>query len=181
GVPEGGARMMRPFLAAMTLSVLELTAHGFDPARGVDSVVVQRARAAGHRVVELESLSMQVALFADLSPATQTALLDATLRGLDDRSMLRDARQLHDAWRDGDAAALTATLADEWARMPADAARELQQRLVDARNDRMLARVTALHAAGAGDVLVAIGAAHLVGDTGLVEQLRRRGWRVTQR
>jgi uncharacterized protein YbaP (TraB family) len=60
--------------------------------------------------------------------------------------------------------------------MPESIVRWFDEQLLDNRNARMLARLPPLM--DGASVLVAVGAMHLAGDTGLVAGLRRIGYRV---
>lgn len=181
GLPEVMGQRMKPFLTAMTLSVVELQRHGYDAARGIDNVVIQRARAAGKPVIALESFAQQIELFDAVDAASQVALLDATVQSLNDGSLLRNTADMYGAWQRGDADGLAEVVQRDMDRLPETAQRALQAKLFDERNVAMLDRVLALHAAEGGMLLVAIGAGHLLAETGLVEQLRQRGWQVEQR
>ncbi|MFN7276828.1 MAG: TraB/GumN family protein [Betaproteobacteria bacterium] len=140
GLPAEMTRMMKPFVLAMTISVLEAGKAGLDASLGIDAHLASRARQDGKRLVELESMAMQLGLMDGLPRDAQAAMGD--LRSL-----------------------------------PAPARKALQERLFDQRNRAMADKVAAM--LGSGDVvLVGVGAAHLMGATGLVELLRARGYSV---
>ena len=54
--------------------------------------------------------------------------------------------------------------------------REYDRRMLDVRNRRMVER--SMTFLGAGRVFIAVGAAHLPGENGLVQMFRRRGFKV---
>ena len=83
------------------------------------------------------------------------------------------SRALHGAWRAGDAEGL-------WDGMAAEMKRDypaLYRRINIERNDAWLARLER-SLAGTDNVLVVVGALHLLGEDGLVEKLRAQGYRV---
>jgi uncharacterized protein YbaP (TraB family) len=82
---------------------------------------------------------------------------------------------MHDAWRQGDDAALDRSgSADMRERYP-----KLYQQLLVDRNRAWLPKIeTLLQPAASGNALVVVGALHLVGRDGLVAMLQARGYRV---
>jgi uncharacterized protein YbaP (TraB family) len=56
---------------------------------------------------------------------------------------------------------------------------ELQEKIVDERNRRWLPQIEKFLQRGE-ETLVVVGAAHLVGKNGVIELLRRRGYRLEQ-
>jgi uncharacterized protein len=78
------------------------------------------------------------------------------------------------AWRSGDAAKLAALLSDEYKSFP-----NLYRVLVTERNKRWVPQIEKLlH--GNQDVFVVVGALHLVGDGGLLDLMRRDGYKPEQ-
>ena len=59
---------------------------------------------------------------------------------------------------------------------PAQAA-EMRERLYDARNREMADKIVVM-LAGTDPVFVAVGTGHLLGDAGIVELLRRKGYAI---
>jgi hypothetical protein len=84
-------------------------------------------------------------------------------------------QKLHADWRAGDADAL-------WAQMAVEMRREypqLYKRINVERNDAWVPRIEQrLKADGSDDTLVVVGALHLLGEDGVVEKLRARGYAV---
>jgi hypothetical protein len=80
-----------------------------------------------------------------------------------------------DAWRAGDQAGLEDSLAEDFADYP-----ELAEILIYRRNERWASQVEDMME-GDEDVLLVIGAMHLVGERGLPALLEARGHRVERR
>ena len=80
-----------------------------------------------------------------------------------------------DAWRDGDEAGLERSLEDDFEGYP-----ELADVLIYRRNARWAEQVSGM-LEGDEDVLVVVGAMHLVGERGLPALLAARGLRVERR
>lgn len=169
-VPGGSAALnvMRPWLAALTLTVAPLTKAGLDPAEGVDKQLRAAMDKAGKPVHGLESAEQQVHFLADMSQALQLALLRSALRDSDRATI--DLKALIEAWKNGDDAAIARL---ENAPMRHDEP-QLYQRLLVARNATWARQIAAL-LKQPGTVFIAVGAAHLAGPDSLQTQLAKQG------
>lgn len=177
GLPVEFARAMKPYLLAMTIAMMEVQRLGYDPALGLDVHLAKQAQARSMPIVELESMAAQMALFAELSPRTQEAMLRVTVDGVQSGQTAQEIADLVNAWAAGDVDGIARSVTDELAGMPAEDAAALRDRLYDRRNVAMAQRVAQILE---GDVahFVAVGAGHLIGPTGLPELLRARGFSV---
>jgi uncharacterized protein YbaP (TraB family) len=103
---------MKPWLAALTLSVAPLLKAGIDPAQGVDKQLKTQMTAAGKPVYGLETAEQQIQFLANLSSPMQLAFLRDTLRDVDKDT--EELRSLVDrAWKQGDVAAIAKLENDE--------------------------------------------------------------------
>jgi uncharacterized protein YbaP (TraB family) len=177
GLPIEYARAMQPHLLAMTIAIMEIGRQGYDPNLGLDLHFARLAKQEGKRIVELESIAGQMALLESLSPELQEAMLRATVDGIRDGSLSADIRELVSAWSSGDPARLKNEVDKEVDGLPENAATEMRERLYDARNRGMADRIVTM-LAGADPTFVAVGAGHLLGDSGMVELLRRKGYAI---
>ncbi|MCX7359681.1 MAG: TraB/GumN family protein [Alphaproteobacteria bacterium] len=168
GSPEMFERM-RPWLAGMMLSVMPMMQQGYEADAGVDRAVIAAAGDARQRT--FETAEQQIGFFANLSDEAQREmLLDAISEANEDASQMD---QMSEAWAHGDLATLeTMALDDFRTNYP-----ELFEVLFTRRNNAWVDTLTA-ELEGSGSDFVAVGAAHLLGDGGLVELLRARGVRV---
>ncbi|MBO9547527.1 TraB/GumN family protein, partial [Caulobacter sp.] len=147
---------MRPWLAALTLSLQPLLKAGYDPQSGVERLLNARARAAGKPVSAFETLEQQVRFFADMTPADEMAMLKSTLDDVADGPAKVDA--LVTAWAAGDQKGLEHEMVDEMRRDYPGLYRLL---LVD--RNRVWAQQLKTKLAGSGVSFVAVGAGHLTG------------------
>ena len=85
---------LHPVLQTTTLAVLEARWLGMDPAFALEQMLAEQARAGGLRVVALETAAQQTGALLPASDAETQALIDQTLRQLEDRS----ARRCWRAW-----------------------------------------------------------------------------------
>lgn len=133
-----------------------------DPTNGVDRALIAEA----HSVEGLETMAGQFALFDQMSNAAQAELLAATAREAGNGEALRNA------WLAGDMAGL-----ERLANASGLASPALREALQARRNRAWLAPISAAIGAGRRP-LVAVGAAHMLGDAGLPALFAAQGWQV---
>ena len=170
GVPGGmqALNVMRPWLAALTLTTAPLLKAGLDPEHGVDKQLKAQMSAAGKQVFGLETAEQQMRFLADMPQEVQLDFLRSAMRDADKgpTQLIR----LIDAWKDGDVATI-ARLEDEDMRQTAP---ELYQRLLVQRNEAWATKIAAL-LQQPGTVFIAVGAAHLAGPDSVQAQLHKLG------
>ena len=171
GVAPAALQSKRPWLAAMQLSLAHAVANGFDPAAGVENVLVPEARARGLRLSYLETAEQQVRLLAGFTPEQERAFLAASLRQIEEDE--NSLAVLAEAWARGDTSALDAMSRTQLG----EAGEGVYAALITDRNVAW-ANAIAHRLQGEGRIFYAVGAAHLVGDGGVVALLRARGVRV---
>ncbi|MET0986096.1 MAG: TraB/GumN family protein [Steroidobacteraceae bacterium] len=163
---------MRPWLAALTLTQLQLSKLGWSSEAGVEQRFVQLATADRKQIVGLESLPEQVELLASLSSELQRQFV---LYSVDDADALpREVEQLTRAWREGDDKELQALFEDGFRKYP-----KLYEPLTIVRNRAWMGSIEPL-LKQRDDYLIVVGAAHLVGRDSVVDLLRRRGFTVVK-
>ena len=175
GLPGGAATLqpMKPWLAALTLTVAPLMKAGLDPAEGVDKQLKLQMTTAGKPVRGLETAEQQIQFLADMPNALQLAFLRDTLRDAD--KDVAELRSLVDAWKHGDVAAIAKLENDELkTEEPA-----LYQELLVQRNTAWAAKIKDM-LKQPGTVFVAVGAAHLAGPDSVQAQLAKLGIAVQQ-
>lgn len=173
GLDSQALAPMRPWLAALTLSLAYMQSEGLDPALGMDRHLAERAARAGKAIGSLETVDQQIALFEGMPDASARRQLDDLLSRAGELGP--EVQWLHAQWRTGDADALYWGMAASMkARDPA-----LYARINTDRNEAWLPLIAArLEGPGTDDTLVAVGSLHLVGAEGLVQRLAELGHRV---
>lgn len=166
---------LRPWAAALMLSMQPVLAKGGEVAAGADAVMTHDAKAADKQVRYFETLDQQVHIFADLPEQAEVRYLTSIL---DERShphfSLAPRESLQRAWLDGDLAKLGPALVGEMQKKnPA-----LYDALLKRRNLAWADELTDELNTGSGVELVAVGALHMVGDDGLPTLLKARGFDV---
>lgn len=161
----------KPWFVTVMLSQLAMQRANFQADYGVDIQLNARAHAAHKSVVGLEPVEYQFGLFDKMSPADQETMV---LQSEPPDSAIAELTRIKDAWVVGDTASL-----DSIVNRPTPGSERLLDELVTQRNRNWLPKLEAF-LGGSDDVLVVVGAAHLLGKQGLIDMLRSRGYRIEQ-
>lgn len=172
-LPAGSFQRYEPWFVALTIPSLQMMRAGYRGETGIDRHFFDKAKEAGKQIVALETAEYQMRLFDELSPELQEAFLRYGLAMADRRIELMG--DMVAAWKRGDADAFERMILEEWrARFPA-----IYDRLIIQRNRNWIPKIDRLFA-GPGRAMIIVGAAHVVGENGLVNLLERRGYEVEQ-
>lgn len=168
----------KPWLIANMLVGAELDLHGFQRSQAVEYALLAAAQKQQKPVHELESAEYQLGLFDTLDARQQEQYLSESLADLASGSSLKRSQALIDAWSSADvpgikAAWRTATTGDSIA------AGFMQRVLLGKRNPEMVANIERIMQQDQV-AFVGVGLLHLVGDDGLPQLLKRRGYQVEQ-
>ena len=167
GYPEAVYDGLETWAAALPLLGVAFKRLGLDPQLGVERQIGAPFRAAGKRVVGLETIEQQFGFFDTLSEGAQRALLLAVIE--DTKETRAQFRSMLDAWASGDLAGIARTFDDETQMSP-----ELKDALMRRRNARW-AEWLARRLDRPGTVFVAVGAGHLAGEDSVQSMLKARG------
>lgn len=169
GLPgTASLNIMRPWLAALTLTVAPLVKAGLDPKLGVDKQLRAQMEKAGKPVHAMETAEEQIRFLADMPQAVQLQMLRSTLRDTDNATV--QLKALIDAWKRGDDVAIARLENDLMKREEP----KLYQRLLVERNGTWAGKIKAM-LADPGTVFIAVGAAHLAGPDSVQAQLKKLG------
>ena len=179
GYPAEFAHHLKPWFLAILIGLpkCEAEREGLNLPE-VDQFLAETARDLGVKVIGLETAEEQLAAIANMRPEVAATLLTLTARdpGLNDNlyaTMLRLYRES----RPAEILAVSDALGglSDQERVAQD---EFMLALLQARNATMAERAAPLLASGGA--FIAVGALHLAGKTGLVEQFRAQGYTVTK-
>lgn len=170
GLEASSMNRFRPWFVALLVTSMEYAALGAKPDNGVDTHFEQRAKKDGKPGVGLETVEFQIQLFASLSDAQQRDLLAQTLAEVSTVSV--EFEKLLKAWKHGDLDTLQGMLFSEAEKYP-----DLMNLFLTARNLAWVGPLEQMLKKGE-KVMVLVGTGHLSSDTGLIELLRKRGYRV---
>lgn len=172
-VPVAQFDPVKPAVVSMQLAVLQSIAAfpEYDYTKQLDSELLKRAAAAGAETAGLETPEFQIQLLFGTPISEQAADLAKCLDNSD--KAVGKARELAGGYLDGDLEAMEAIITDpEFGMTHAEA-----ERMIYSRNDSWVK--TLLAVIPTASVLVVVGAGHLPGPRGLIEQLRSHGYTVT--
>jgi uncharacterized protein YbaP (TraB family) len=173
GVTPASIQMLKPWLAALMISLVEMDKAGLDPALGLDAHLAAQAKADGKPTGGLETGTQQIAFLDSMDRSEQIQFL---AEALDESANGNDElERLHAAWRRGDVATLWNGMAEQMKHDYPGLFRHIDVE----RNDAWVPKIRQrLQAPGHDNTLVVVGALHLLGREGVVEQLRAKGYRV---
>ena len=174
GLPAIAFNRQKPWFLGITMSSLEMMRSGYDPNYGIDKYFLTRA-SGQKKIVELESIEYQISLLADLPDGEQESFLLYTVKDL--RSLGGQVDALMTAWGTGDSDRMISILTRS---IENDAnLKKVYKKIMTDRNRNMAKKISTYLRSG-GRVFVVVGAGHMVGDEGIIELLKKEGYRVDQ-
>jgi uncharacterized protein YbaP (TraB family) len=176
GIAPEMVAAMKPWLIVMMITIGEYRSLGYRPELGVDLHLARAAHGQNKRVVELESVGGQAALFGRLSPQEQARFLEDSLDTFENPKQGVQPRDLLDAWASADAAKFDA-LAREVEGDQTFSGKFMKRVLLDERNPVLADGIVAMMTKEQHS-FAAIGTLHLVGTGNVAELLRQRGVKV---
>jgi uncharacterized protein len=172
-LPAANFQNFEPWFVTLMLSVMEMQKMGLNPALGLDKHFMDRAAKAGKVTKGLETGESQISMLDSMTPTEQQQQLQDMLD--DSANMKKEIEQLHDTWRKGD----DKTLFDEMAMEMKKQYPELYQSINPKRNNAWMPKLEALLKDNAkDDIMVVVGALHLIGEDGVVKMLSDKGYKV---
>ena len=167
GMGEPAVRRLRPWAAAMTLSVPP-------PQTGLfmDLALSFRAGGMGLDVIALETLDEQLEFLKGMSHEAQLELIRTAVE--EHENMPETFEKLVSAYLDGNLDELEALSQSQLESMDEEVMRHFNEIGLKQRNHVMLER--ALPYLEKGGLVIAVGALHLVGEDGLVRLLEEEGF-----
>jgi uncharacterized protein YbaP (TraB family) len=172
GMPMELFENMKPALAVTMLDVMEMTKLGADPEKGLDKYFDGKAHEDGKQIIGLETADFQMDLLTSLTRDEEEMLMKESLEDMDKAK--DQLGEIMKSWRTGDSQGIEKLLNDAIREQPA-----LYKRMLTDRNRSWIPRIENW-LNGDKNVLVIVGSAHLVGNEGVVELLRKKGFKLTQ-
>ncbi|MGD8975817.1 MAG: TraB/GumN family protein, partial [Desulfobacterales bacterium] len=146
---------------------------GFNPLYGIDMHYYGKARTDGKKIGFLESVEFQLDLLGKMNTHDQNAFLNQTLKDLEVAAQM--ASDMMRYWQTGDSKNLYKLLFKSFEGYP-----EIQDRLLVQRNKDWAIKIAQM-LKETNQVLVIVGAGHLIGPNSVVELLKQKGYSVKQR
>ena len=168
------ANKYRPWFLALSLASIEIVKLGFDPNHGIDRYFLSKATEK-KKIVELETLEYQINLFSALSEKDQELFLLYTLKDI--KVLERELDKLIKAWTAGDEkgieSIITKSVKEDKKLVP------IYEKLIVERNKKMISKIEE-YLKEKETFFVIVGAGHLVGNQGIIELLKRKGFLLEQ-
>ncbi|MBQ8684267.1 MAG: TraB/GumN family protein [Clostridia bacterium] len=159
------------------------TKAGVDGEQGVDRYLLGEAKKKGMPIGEIESAQEQYGMLAKFSEPLQQVLLASSIEQYKDISGVKtQMKELLTAWKKGDLTALKTLVAAE-TEFVDDTERQLYeeyQMAMTTLRDEKMASYIANRLNGENNVFVCVGAAHVVGENGIIDRLKKQGFTVEQ-
>ena len=173
GFPPEVINRQRPWFLAFTLVSIKILKLGFDPNYGIDKYFLSKA--TGKKIFELESFDYQIDLFSKLSDKDQELFLLYMLKDI--KVLEQELDKLIQAWTSGDTRSMesiiTRSLAEDKRLSP------IYEKLIYERNRDMASKIEE-YLKTKETYFVIVGAGHLVGNQGIIEILKGKGFFVEQ-
>ena len=148
---------------------------------GIDRHLLNKAYKAKKEILEIESAAFQYQMMADFDDDVQLMILQSALASYEYKEeAAAELKMLMELWASGDESALTAHLSASDSTMTAEEKavyEKYNQAMVVDRNLTMAEYAEAALASGK-EVFICVGAAHVVGEGAMADQLSRRGYTV---
>jgi len=165
-------QQMKPWMAAMVLTIYELQKLGAVPERGVDEVFYQKAVKDKKETASLEDVKAHLKLLSSLTIKEQNTFLKYTLLTLDETEA--SFEQMLASWFEGDTESM-----EEWfADLITDESEIIEKVLLD-RNQKWITPIEG-YLKGNQTVMVICGVGHLVGEGSVIDLLEKRGYTIHQ-
>lgn len=176
GIPDAMFLRMRAGMVLLTVQQIQLQQMGYEPSKGIDVHFLVPAMSQQKPVVELETVLEQMELLMNLG--TEEQVVKAIKQQLEQGDEY--IAELFSLWKQGDETKMEKLLiSDELDKHPEYL--PIYNKLFFNRNTTMSRSLDALLHSEPGISFVVVGAGHLLGETGIVEQLRAKGYRITRR
>jgi len=174
GLEPNALDTFKPWVVESTLASLKSMKAGYDASAGVDLYFIQKAIERKLPVIELESYESQLGMFNDFSKELQEKTLKATLDNFD---VLNDSvNQMAEMWKTGNdeqLLELTNSFSDD---------EEYNKAMLIDRNVGMADKIDGYLKNGKGEeYFIVVGAAHYLGDHGIVKLLKDKGYTVIRK
>ena len=171
GMPPEVIARFRPWAVGVTVSLLPMMKSGLDPKTGLDMYFLKKA--GNKRVEQLEDPAWQLKLLASEVPEKDSdKFLSSCIK--DAESAKEKGSKIAALWSEGSAEKL-----DDYLSRESPDQKTLSRHLREDRNPHMTDQFEKCLQSSESCFMV-VGAAHVVGREGIVNQLKARGYRVEQ-
>jgi len=174
GLPPELFYKQKPWLLALTLESLKLVASGYNPEYGIDKYFLSKA-AGRKKIIELENIDYQINLLSGFNDSEQELFLLYTLKDL--QTLVSDADSIVKAWKSGDTKWMESIIRES--SFGDDRFYPIYDKLLIQRNKKITSKIEGFLKTK-GTYFVVVGAAHLLGERGIIRLLKEKGYAIEQ-
>ncbi len=165
-------QFFKPTFFVMTLTVSEMNKIGVNPQKGIDYFFKEKALQDGKATGSLETVGQQLDLLTSMDANLGS---DQILESIEELKQIEVMLgELLAVWKKGDEPKMEELYIKDLKLYP-----KLYQTLIVDRNNKWMRNIEG-YLDSSGNTMVVVGAAHLVGADGLVNLLRKRGYKVVK-
>jgi len=165
----------KPWFLATVIASAELLKIGYDPKNGIDMFFLDYADKLKKTIIELESAEYQIELLSGFSPEIQEMFLMDTIESYSDFETTLDT--LVTTWQNGDEKGLEKIIIREMNKNPD--LKPLYDKLFRERNIEMSLKIEEFLTTDKKFFIV-VGSGHLIGEDGIIEILKEKGYTIRQ-
>ena len=162
----------KPWYAAITISLEQIATAGYDLNSGVEKVILKRVKANKVDLAYLETAKDQLGILGDMEMEQQIEFLMSSVHIGEKGVKMFDL--LVSEWAEGDTKGLALLMSNETM---------MSEAVYDAflinRNKKWVPQIKSMLEEKKGNILIAVGAAHLVGKDSVISLLRDEGYKVS--
>ncbi|MFT6412684.1 MAG: hypothetical protein ACJASI_000794 [Glaciecola sp.] len=170
GIPIANFHPLKPSMVAITITMMEYQANGFDQ-DGVDQIFAVKAKADGKPIEWFESIQEQLDFIVNIGGDDDNAMINYTLDEIETLPALID--DMLSSWKDGDVDKLNKTVVEPMEELSP----EIYASLIIQRNNNWMPKIMEMLKDKPTE-LVLVGAAHLAGKDSIFAKLEAKGYKI---
>lgn len=185
-IPEDAAKYYKPWYSYLVLPQYQALKNpstaNLNAVAGVDTYLMSQAIKVKKPIVELEGIRFQIDMFEGFSKEIQVKLLETTIKSLEPTEKSNEKTpeidtfdEMLTAWKDGDEKAMEKIVSSMDAAGTEDKdLKEFYEMFLNTRNEHMVVKIKE-YLKQDKDYFIVVGAAHVLGDKGIVKELEKSG------
>ncbi|VAW54242.1 hypothetical protein MNBD_GAMMA06-1300 [hydrothermal vent metagenome] len=175
-IPYDSVKSYKPGVLVLTLAAVQVMQMGFNAELGIDVYFLSKAKAKQKKIIALETLTQQINIFLDIPNAE--LLLKESLYSLDEAEL--QMAEIVEYWKTGNNKKMNKLLFED-ALNDYPAFDKIYDSLFYDRNNKMVLKIEQMLKQPKGRYFVVVGSGHLIGEKGIVNALRKKGYTVQRR
>ncbi len=162
----------KPWFIAITLSQTKLSYLGFKAKHGLDQYFFNRVKKDKKEVDFFETALYQISLFTEMPAKYQNDFVEQTVVSID--SLEKEMGEMVAAWKKGDLETIDEKMNEGFDEYP-----EIKSRILTDRNEAWMTKIKK-YLKSDKEYLIIVGAGHLPGKKGLLNLIKKEGYKAKQ-